>query len=32
MNTATSYKKILIIDDEERFAQVLGRSLERLGH
>ena len=32
MNTVTSYKKILIIDDEERFAQVLGRSLERLGH
>ena len=32
MNTANSYKKILIIDDEERFAQVLGRSLERLGH
>ncbi len=27
-----SVKKILIIDDEERFAQVLGRSLERLGH
>jgi two-component system response regulator RegA len=27
-----SVKKILIIDDEEHFAQVLGRSLERLGH
>lgn len=32
MNTTKAYKKILIIDDEERFAQVLGRSLERLGH
>ena len=27
-----SVKKILIIDDEEHFAQVLGRSLDRLGH
>lgn len=29
MNSA---KKILIIDDEVHFAQVLGRSLDRLGH
>lgn len=32
MSTTKSFKKILIIDDEERFAQILGRSLERLGH
>lgn len=32
MSTTKSFKKILIIDDEEHFAQILGRSLERLGH
>lgn len=32
MNTNKPLKNILIIDDEEHFAQVLGRSLERLGH
>lgn len=32
MNTLNVSRKILIIDDEEHFAQVLGRSLERLGH
>lgn len=32
MSTIQLPKKILIIDDEEHFAQVLGRSLERFGH
>lgn len=32
MKPVNSAKKILIIDDEEHFAQVLGRSLDRLGH
>jgi two-component system response regulator RegA len=32
MNVLNPAKKILIIDDEEHFAQVLGRSLDRLGH
>jgi two-component system response regulator RegA len=32
MNTNNNTKKILIIDDEENFAQILGRSLDRLGH
>jgi two-component system response regulator RegA len=30
MNASNIVKKILIIDDEEHFAQVLGRSLDRL--
>jgi two-component system response regulator RegA len=32
MSTMQLPKKVLIIDDEEHFAQVLGRSLERFGH
>lgn len=32
MKTLNAKKKILIIDDEVHFAQILGRSLERLGH
>jgi two-component system response regulator RegA len=32
MSTIKYLKKILIIDDDEHFAQVLARSLERYGH
>lgn len=32
MNMMKPCKKILIIDDDEHFARVLARSLERLGH